>query len=84
MGEQCCQAAQERARALLQATAHYDELGHGQLAAEARMVARDSLELAALVEHERSLRTALRERLAVQERLLGKRAYEACEAAAKW
>jgi hypothetical protein len=75
------QVALARAERLLTATAHYDELGHHQLAAEARIVAGDVRELVAALEAERGMRRALQARTLEAERILGERAYKALQAA---
>ena len=51
--------AEQRACDLLAETALFDELGLGQLAARARTVARDVLELVGMLAAERSARVAM-------------------------
>lgn len=51
--------ADQRARNLILETEHFDDLGLGSLAANARMVARDTLELIEELGAERSARQAI-------------------------
>jgi hypothetical protein len=72
------EAALARAQALLQATAHFDELGLSKLACEARTTAWDVRELAAALRTEQGLRRALQARCAELQGIVGKAAYQAC------
>ncbi len=60
----------DRARELLARTELFDEFGFGQLAAGARMVARDVLDLCDALEGERSARRAVQERAERLEQIL--------------
>ena len=68
--------SRERATAFLTGTDYFAEVGLGKLAADARMLARLLLELADLVDAERSARVAIQCRAEELQRIIGKRADE--------
>jgi hypothetical protein len=75
--------ARQRATAFLQGTDYFGELGLGKLSADARMVARLSLELADELEAERSARRAQQERCERLQAIVGKRADDALKGLAR-
>lgn len=66
--------ARERAARFLDRTHYFHALGLDELGADARMLARLLLELADMLEAERSARVALQARCETQQAILGRRA----------
>jgi hypothetical protein len=69
-------AAIARAKKVLDATSYFEELGLNLAAADARMCARDLLDVMAALEAERSARVTLQARLEKCQDLLGERAFD--------